>query len=131
MAALRTRRKSSGTEFEYGIHWKDLVLYYLKDNYHSYHIVILVPILYIFSLSLRARETVYQDFLFLIPKAVTTQNYFDAAEYATSILMFLFFNVSQQHNYQLFINLCRNDNWRSCIFQFQQLQFKGKNLRLQ
>ena len=49
-------------------------------------IVIVFPILYIFSLSLRTKATVYQDILFLIPKAVTLQNYTDAWSYAATNL---------------------------------------------
>lgn len=44
--------------------------------------IVLFPILYIFSLSLRTKETIYQDIFVLIPKAVTVQNYFDAFSYA-------------------------------------------------
>ncbi|HEC61308.1 MAG TPA: carbohydrate ABC transporter permease [bacterium] len=39
---------------------------------------ILFPILYIFSLSLRTEDTVYQDTAFLIPKEVTYENYVNA-----------------------------------------------------
>ncbi|MCK4804509.1 MAG: hypothetical protein KAT88_08120, partial [Spirochaetes bacterium] len=45
-------------------------------------LVILFPIMYIFSLSLRTKETVYQDTFFIIPKAVTHKNYIDAWNYA-------------------------------------------------
>ena len=43
---------------------------------------IVFPVLYIFSISLRTKETVYQDFLFIIPKDVTLSNYVDAFQYA-------------------------------------------------
>ncbi len=49
-------------------------------------IAILFPILYIFSISLRTKETLYQDILILIPKAVTYQNYVDAFNYAETHL---------------------------------------------
>lgn len=49
-------------------------------------IAILFPILYIFSISLRTKETVYQDILILIPKAITYQNYLDAFNYAETHL---------------------------------------------
>ena len=49
-------------------------------------IAILFPILYIFSISLRTKETLYQDTLILIPKAITYQNYVDAFNYAETHL---------------------------------------------
>jgi len=49
-------------------------------------IVILFPILYIFSISLRTKETLYQDIFVLIPRAVTYQNYIDAFNYAKTHL---------------------------------------------
>ncbi len=129
MAALRTKRKSSGTEFEYGIHWKKDPGFYIISRIIIILtiIVILVPILYIFSLSLRTRETVYQDFLFLIPKAVTTQNYFDAAEYATSHL-----NVSFLQMFRNSIIATFSSIFVAMIigalasFSFSNYKFKGK-----
>jgi len=56
-------------------------------------IVVLFPILYIFSLSLRTPETVYQDIMFLIPRAVTFQNYIEAFGYAESHLNVTFFEM--------------------------------------
>ena len=47
---------------------------------------IIFPISYIFSLSLRTEETMYQDTLFIIPKAVTHQNYINAWEFAETRL---------------------------------------------
>ncbi|MCL5071526.1 MAG: carbohydrate ABC transporter permease [Actinobacteria bacterium] len=55
--------------------------------------VILFPILYIFSISLRTKETIYKDFLYLIPKAVTFQNYIDAFNYARDHLDVTFFEM--------------------------------------
>lgn len=92
-------------------------------------IVILFPILYIFSLSLRTKATVYQDFLFLIPKEVTLQNYVDAWNYAAKNL-----NVS-------FIEMFRNSliaSFASILvamvisslsaFSFSHFKFKGKEI---
>ena len=92
-------------------------------------IVILFPILYIFSLSLRTKETLYQDTLYIIPKAVTHQNYVDAWNYAKTRL-----NVS-------FIRMFRNSIvcTLSAIlisivfaslgaFSFSQYRFKGKEV---
>jgi len=90
---------------------------------------ILFPILYIFSLSLRTKETLYQDTLYIIPKAVTHQNYVNAWNYATTRL-----NVS-------FIQMFRNSIvcTLSAIvvsivfaslgaFSFSQYRFKGKEV---
>jgi len=44
------------------------------------------PILYIFSISLRTKATVYEDILILIPKTVTYQNYPGALDYAKTRL---------------------------------------------
>jgi len=92
-------------------------------------ILIVFPILYIFSLSLRTKATVYQDILFLIPKAVTLQNYADAWNYAATNL-----NVS-------FLEMFRNSIIASfsaitiaiifaamASFSFSQFKFKGKEL---
>lgn len=92
-------------------------------------ILIVFPILYIFSLSIRTKATVYQDILFLIPKAVTFQNYKDAWNYAATNL-----NVS-------FLEMFRNSiiaSFSSIIiaiviaalasFSFSQFKFKGKEL---
>lgn len=45
-------------------------------------IIILFPIVYIFSISIRTPETIYSDILVLIPKAVSFQNYLNAFDYA-------------------------------------------------
>jgi len=83
MAFFNIKRKRGHIEQEYGIHWKKDPGFYIISRILVIItiIIILVPILYIFSLSLRTKETIYQDFLFLIPKAVTFQNYMDATEY--------------------------------------------------
>ena len=92
-------------------------------------IAILFPILYIFSLSLRTKETVYQDTLFLIPKAVTHKNYIDAWNYAKERLNVTFL--------QMFRNsiICTVSAISISIlfaslgsFSFSQYRFKGKEL---
>jgi len=56
-------------------------------------IVIIFPILYIFSLSIRTKETVYSDILFLIPRSVTFQNYIEAFNFSKSHLNVSFFEM--------------------------------------
>jgi len=47
---------------------------------------ILFPIAYIFSLSIRTKETMHQDTLFIIPKEVTHENYINAWNFAETRL---------------------------------------------
>jgi len=49
-------------------------------------VLIFFPILYIFSVSLRPKGTIYEDIFVLIPKAVTYQNYTGALDYAKTRL---------------------------------------------
>jgi ABC-type glycerol-3-phosphate transport system permease component len=92
-------------------------------------IVILFPILYIFSISLRTKETVYQDTLYIFPKAVTHKNYIAAWTYAKERLNVTFL--------QMFRNsiICTVSAITLSIvfaslgsFSFSQYRFKGKEL---
>jgi raffinose/stachyose/melibiose transport system permease protein len=84
MAIIKGRRKANPTEQEYGIDRRKDVGFYIYSRILIILtiIIIVVPILYILSLSLRTKATIYQDFLFLIPKAFTLQNYVEAVDYA-------------------------------------------------
>jgi len=77
-------KKSKEQVFSYGIKRRRDKGFYIFSRLLIFItiIAVLFPILYIFSLSLRTKETIYQDILFLIPKAVTVQNYIDAFSYA-------------------------------------------------
>jgi ABC-type glycerol-3-phosphate transport system permease component len=90
---------------------------------------IVFPILYIFSLSLRTKETMYSDWLFVIPRAVTLENYANAWNYAQTNL-----NVS-------FLQMFRNSLIASvssiavalvlsalASFSFSNFVFRGKEL---
>jgi ABC-type glycerol-3-phosphate transport system permease component len=81
-------KKVNPVDLEYGINRKRDIGFYIYSRIIIIItlVVIVVPIIYIFSLSIRTKATVYQDFLFLIPKAVTFQNYIDAIDYAKSHL---------------------------------------------
>jgi ABC-type glycerol-3-phosphate transport system permease component len=92
-------------------------------------IVILFPIFYIFSLSIRTPETVYQDTIFIIPKAATYKNYIAAWEYAKVRLNVTFL--------QMFRNsvICTVSAIVLAIlfaslgsFSFSNFKFKGKEL---
>ena len=92
-------------------------------------IAILFPILYIFSISLRTKETLYRDTLYLIPKAVTYQNYVDA------------FNYAETHLDVSFLEMFRNSIIVTAIsiiiaitvsafasFSFSNFRFRGKEI---
>ncbi len=92
-------------------------------------IAILFPILYIFSISLRTKETLYQDTLYLIPKAVTYQNYVDA------------FNYAETHLDVSFLEMFRNSIICTVVsitiaiivsafasFSFSNFRFRGKEI---
>ena len=87
--------KRTNIDTSYGIsRKKDLGFYiYSRILIAVTIIVILFPILYIFSLSLRTKETVYQATMYLIPKGVTYQNYIDAFNYAETRLNVSFFEM--------------------------------------
>ena len=92
-------------------------------------IAILFPILYIFSISLRTKETLYQGIFYLIPKAITYQNYVDA------------FNYAKIHLDVSFLEMFRNSIICTTVsitisiilsafasFSFSNFKFKGKEL---
>jgi len=95
MGLPNIKRKKAVIDTAYGINRKRDIGFYVYSRILVIItiIVILFPILYIFSLSLRTPETVYQDIAFLIPRAVTFQNYIEAFGYAESHLNVTFFEM--------------------------------------
>ncbi len=92
-------------------------------------IVILFPVLYIFSLSIRTKETVYQDTLFLIPKAVTHENYINAWNYARDRLNVTFLQMFRNSMITTFSALVLSILFASLSsFCFSYYKFKGKEL---
>ncbi len=123
--------KSKNTEIEYGIDRKKDIGFYIYSRILIIItiIIILVPILYIFSLSLRTKETVYQDFLFLIPKQVTYQNYFDAFEYARTRLDVSFLQMFRNSLIATFSSIAIAMTIAALAsFSFSNYKFKGKEL---
>jgi len=121
----------SANESHYGISFRRSPLFFIFTRIIILVaiVVILFPILYIFSLSIRTKETVYQDRLFIIPKAVTHKNYIDAWEYAKVRLNVTFL--------QMFRNslICTVSAIVLAIlfaalgsFSFSSFKFKGKEL---
>ncbi|MBC8387970.1 MAG: carbohydrate ABC transporter permease [Actinobacteria bacterium] len=92
---IKTVKKRKGIDTGYGINRKRDIGFFIYSRILIIItiIVILFPILYIFSLSLRTEETVYQDIFFLIPKGITYQNYIDAFNYAETHLNVSFFEM--------------------------------------
>jgi len=90
-------------------------------------IVIVFPILYILSLSLRTKATVYQDILILIPKAFTLQNYVDAWNYASSNLNVSFLEMFRNSIIASFSSITIAIVFAALAsFSFSQFKFKGK-----
>jgi len=92
-------------------------------------IIIVFPILYIFSISIRTKATVYQDILFLIPKAVTFQNYIDAWNYASSNLNVSFLEMFKNSIIASFSSITIAIIIAALAsFSFSQFKFRGKEL---
>ena len=128
-SALKHSRALSDNE--YGINIKKDIGFYIFSRILVILsiIIILVPIIYILSLSLRTKETIYQDFLFLIPKKITFQNYIGAFDYVKTRLDVSFL--------RLFINSIIASFSSIAIalvvaslasFSFSNYRFKGKEL---
>ncbi len=124
------KRKNNHTDY-YGITRKRDLGYYIYSRViiTITLILILFPLLYIFSVSLRTKDTVYSAILYLIPKAVTFQNYIDA------------FNYAETHLNVTFLEMFRNSLIITSIsvsitlviaclgsFAFSNYRFKGKEL---
>ncbi len=90
---------------------------------------ILFPVLYIFSLSLRPNESLYQDILYIIPKAVTYQNYIDAWNYAETRLNVTFLQMFGNSSIVTFSAIALATVFASLgAFSFSQYLFKGKEI---
>ena len=127
----RKKRKQHRRTQEYGVSLKRNPMFFVFTRIIIFLtiIIILFPILYIFSLSLRTKETVYQDTMFIIPKEVTHKNYVAAWNYAKERLNVTFL--------QMFRNsiICTVSAISLSIlfaslgsFSFSQYRFKGKEL---
>lgn len=92
-------------------------------------IAILFPILYIFSISLRTKETVYQDILYLIPKAITYQNYVDAFNYAETHLNVSFPEMFRNSIIVTAVSLTIAITVSAfAAFSFSNFRFRGKEI---
>lgn len=73
----------SSNQTSYGATFKHSPAFYILSRIVVlfFIIIIIFPILYTFSMSIRSPETVYSARFFLIPEEVSFQNYIDAFEY--------------------------------------------------
>ena len=129
MAITNANRRGNQTEQKYGINRKKDIGFYIFSRILVILaiIVILVPILYIFSLSLRTKETIYQDFMFLIPKAVTVQNYVEAADYARTHLNVSFLEMFRNSTIATFSSIViAMIIGALASFSFSNYRFRGK-----
>ena len=92
-------------------------------------IIVIFPILYIFSLSLRTKDTIFNDILYLIPKEVTFQNYVDAYKYAETNLNVTFLEMFRNSIIVAFISIIITLIVASLAsFSFSHYRFKGKEI---
>ena len=130
MALLnRKGNKKKITETVYGINRKRDIGFYIYSRTLVFItiIVILFPILYIFSLSLRTPETVYQDIFFLIPIKVTFQNYIEAFGYAEARLNVTFFEMFRNSAIATFGSMVIALTIAGLAsFSFSNYKFRGK-----
>jgi raffinose/stachyose/melibiose transport system permease protein len=129
MAIIKGRSRGNPTEQEYGIDRRKDVGFYIYSRITIVFtiIIIVVPILYILSLSLRTKETIYQDFLFLIPKAFTLQNYVEAIDYAKIHLNVSFLQMFRNSLIATFSSITIAMIIASLAsFSFSNYRFKGK-----
>ncbi len=119
------------TAQSYGISKKRNPVFYLITRVIVIMTIIgiLFPILYIFSLSLRTKETVYQDTFYVIPKAVTHQNYVNAWNYAKTRLNVSFFRMFRNSIICTLSAIGLSITF-ACLgsFSFSHYRFKGKEL---
>ncbi len=131
MAIINGRKRAKPIELEYGIDRKKDIGFYIYSRILIIItiIIIVVPILYILSLSLRTKETIYQDFLFLIPKAVTFQNFIEAIDYAKIHLNVSFLQMFRNSIIATFSSITIAMIIASLAsFSFSNYRFKGKEI---
>jgi raffinose/stachyose/melibiose transport system permease protein len=129
MAIVKGRRRANPVEQEYGIDRRKDIGFYIYSRILIIFtiIIIVVPILYILSLSLRTKATIYQDFLFLIPKSFTLQNYVEAIDYAKIHLNVSFLEMFRNSLIATFSSIVIAMIIASLAsFSFSNYRFKGK-----
>ncbi len=129
---MRKNRKSAGGQSSrYGISFKRSPGFFILSRIIILVavIVILFPILYIFSLSIRTPETVYQDTFFVIPKEATYKNYIAAWEYAKVRLNVTFLQMFRNSIICTVSAIILSVLFASLgSFSFSHFKFRGKEL---
>jgi ABC-type glycerol-3-phosphate transport system permease component len=127
----KKRRSSKEHESHYGISFRRNPGFFVLTRIIILVaiVVILFPILYIFSLSIRTEETVYQDTFFIIPKAVTHKNYIAAWEYAKVRLNVSFLQMFRNSVVCTLSAIVLSILFASLgSFSFSHFKFRGKEL---
>jgi len=127
--ALFKRKPARYEDTEYGIsRRRDLGFFIFSRVLITLTIiVILFPILWIFSVSIRSEETVYSAFMFLIPKEFTFSNYIEAFQYAETHLNVTFFQMFRNSIIATFSLITIAIIIASLgSFSFSNYRFKGK-----
>jgi ABC-type glycerol-3-phosphate transport system permease component len=127
----KKRRSSKEHESHYGISFRRNPGFFVLTRIIILVaiVVILFPIFYIFSLSIRTEETVYQDTFFIIPKAVTHKNYIAAWEYAKVRLNVSFLQMFRNSVVCTLSAIVLSILFASLgSFSFSHFKFRGKEL---
>ncbi len=127
---IAEKKINIGTSY-HGIKWKKNIGFYIYSRVLIIVtlIIILFPLLYIFSLSWRTKETLNSDIFYIIPKAVTFQNYIEAFNYAETHLNVSFFEMFRNSIIVTFVSLIFTLGASSLAsFAFSNYRFKGKEL---
>jgi len=127
----RNKKTAGGRKSSYGISYKRNPTFFIFTRIVIFItiIVILFPIFYIFSLSIRTKETIYQDIFFIIPKEVTYKNYIAAWEYAKVRLNVTFLQMFRNSVICTLSAIVVSIIFASLgSFSFSHFKFKGKEL---
>ena len=128
---VKERKALQGSGITYGVSFKRNPVFFLITRVIILVVVVatLFPILYIFSLSLRTKETVYQATFHIIPKAATYKNYIDAWEYAKTRLNVTFLQMFRNSIVCTVSAICLAIAFAVLgSFAFSSFRFKGKEL---
>jgi len=126
---MKQKRKTEASSYSYGAGRG--VGFYIFSRLVIVIVILAIafPILYIFSISLRPKATVYEDTFILIPKAVTFQNYPGALDYAKNHLKVSFLEMYRNSIICTFGALTISIILSAfASFSFSNFKFRGKEV---